>query len=528
MNIMRLAVAGFFLLSLSFGGSKASARQAQQANSVSAAYQEPAFADPDRLQKIAATFPELEALFKRHAEEHHYPGYAYGVVVDDALVFSGAVGVADLDSRRPVTSESKFHIASMTKSFTAMAILKLRDEGQLSLQDPVSQYVPELADQAYLTSDAPPIDIENLLTMTSGLPEDNPWADRQLEDRTEELVSLLEEGLSFSTTPSQQFEYSNLGYALLGLIISRVSGVPYQQYITEQILEPLGMTDTYWEYAEVPDDELAQGYRWEEGTWKEEPMLHTGAFGAIGGLITSLHDFSKYVRFHLSAWPPRSGPESGPVKRSTVREMHRPTAPQLVADAEDASGEPCPYLWGYGYGLVVRKDCNGVLEVSHSGGLPGFGSNYRFYPEYGLGIISMGNRTYAPARSANEEAAEVIFEKSGIEPRELPASDVLRKRAEQVVELIQTWDEELSEEILADNFYLDKSRALRMREAEEALTSAGEITSIDPLVPSNQLRGTFVMHGEREDVEVFFSLSPEPVPKVQALALRTMEEGDVE
>ena len=361
--------------------------------------------------------------------------------------------------------------------------------------------------------------------MTSGLPEDNPWADRQLEDSTEELVGLLESGLSFSSTPSEQFEYSNLGYALAGLVISRVAGVPYQEYVTDEILKPLGMADTYWEYAEVPGDELAQGYRWEEGEWKEEPMLHTGAFGAIGGLITSMDDFSKYVRFHLSAWPPRSGPERGPLKRSSVREMHRPTTPQLVADAKDASGNPCPYLWGYGYGLVVRKDCNGVLEVSHSGGLPGFGSNYRFYPEHGLAVVSMGNRTYAPARVANEEAARIFFEKSGIEPRKLSTSDVLQERAEQVAKLVQSWDEALGEEILADNFYLDTSRELRMREAEEVLTSAGAVTSVGPLVPSNQLRGTFMMRGEKGDVEVFFSLSPEPVPKVQALELRAVEKG---
>lgn len=513
----------FLLLLCVLTAGRAAAQAGADSATFSAAYQAPVFADPDRLQKTKAILPEVEAIFEGHAEENRYPGYVYGVVADDSLIFSGSIGTVDRSTQQPVTAASAFHIASMTKSFTAMAILKLRDEGQLSLSDSVSAYVPELADLDYLTRDAPPLTIEHLLTMTSGLPEDNPWADRQLEDSAEELTRLLEKGLSFSATPATQFEYSNLGYAVLGLIVSRVSGASYQQYITEEILKPLGMTRTYWEYAEVPEGTLAHGYRWEEGQWKEEPMLHTGAFGAIGGLITSLNDFSKYVAFHLAAYPPRSAPERGPLKRSSVREMHRPAAPRLFADAKDAEGAPCPLMVGYGYGLVVREDCTRRTEISHSGGLPGFGSHYSFYPDYGLGIISFSNLTYASARAANRAAARTIFERSGLEPRALPAPGFLEKRAEQVATLVQTWDEELGEQILAENFYLDKSRALRMKEASELMETAGAITSTSPLAPANQLRGTFVMRGEEKDVEVFFSLSPEAVPKVQALSLRLVK-----
>ena len=359
--------------------------------------------------------------------------------------------------------------------------------------------------------------------MSSGFPEDNPWADRQLEDSDEELISFLKDGISFSSIPSRKYEYSNLGYALLGLIVSRISGITYQQYIIDHILKPLGMTDTHWEYSEVPVNELAYGYRWEDGKWKEEPMLHTGAFGAIGGLITSMSDFSKYVAFHLSAWPPRNEPEKGPLKRSSIREMHRPTFPRLSANARDAHNEPCPVMSGYGYGLRIQVDCHGRVRVGHSGGLPGFGSNYLFYPEYGFGIISFSNRTYASAYSANKKVIDLIFERTGIEPRDLPVSDILKERTEQVIRLIQTWDEALGEEILAENFYLDFSREIRMRDAREVLKTAGRITSIDPLTPMNQLRGTFVMHGDKGDIEVFFSLSPENVPKVQALKFMLIE-----
>ena len=92
-------------------------------------------------------------------------------------------------------------------------------------------------------------------------------------------------------------------------------------------------------------------------------MLHTGAFGAIGGLITSIHDFGKYVAFHMSAWPAHSGPDGGPVQRSTLREMHTPTHLRLSPDAKDASGAPCPSMRGYGYGLIARTDCHGVHDI---------------------------------------------------------------------------------------------------------------------------------------------------------------------
>ena len=127
-----------------------------------------------------------------------------------------------------------------------MAILKLRDEAKLSLNDPVAQYIDEMSGMEYPTGDAPTIDIENLLTMTAGFPEDNPWGDRQLDEPDQMLMDLVAEGISFSNPSSYQYEYSNTGYALLGNIISRVSGKPYQQYIRESILQPLGMNDTHF------------------------------------------------------------------------------------------------------------------------------------------------------------------------------------------------------------------------------------------------------------------------------------------
>ncbi|MDA8686777.1 beta-lactamase family protein, partial [Robiginitalea sp.] len=413
---------------------------------------------------------------------------------------------------------SAFRIASMTKSFTAMAILKLRDAGKLSLSDPAEKYISEMQSLEYLTSDTPIITIENLLTMTAGFPEDNPWGDRQLSESNSMLTEMMLEGVSFSNPASLQYEYSNTGFALLGQIITRVSGKPYQEYITAEILKPLEMTHTYWEYDSIPENQLALGYRWEEEQWKPEPLLHDGAFGAMGGLITTIEDFSKYVSYHLSAWPPRSASEQGPVKRSSLREMHQPRYPRLNPNGRDWNGDPCAVMAGYGYGLGSTTFCNGLRYVSHGGALPGYGSNYVFFPDYGIGLMAFGNLTYTspwPLR----EIGKLLFEKMDLKPRKLPVSEILKIRHPQVAEWIQTGNSELEHTILAENFFMDFSKDRRRKEINDLLQKAGAITSIGPFIPENQLRGSFAMGAENGTVNVFFTLTPEKEPKVQQLEL---------
>jgi len=414
------------LLSLILFGPLACLRQEENPSSkqtaplnFSASYQEPVFEEKERIHNLSGALAESHKLYAETAVENHLPAVVYGLVADDSLIFCGGYGSANLETGAEATEHTLFRIASMSKSFTAMAVLMLRDEGLLSLHDPVSTYIPELKQLTYLTSDASPVSIFNLLTMTAGFPEDNPWGDRFLDISDEDLIKLVEDGISFSNTPSTQYEYSNLGFGLLGLIISRVSGMPYQEYINRNILEPLGMKHTLWEFSEAPEDLLAQGYRWENGKWTPQPMLHDGAFGAMGGLITSIADFSKYVSLHLSAWPPRSEPETGPLKRSTLREMHRMHNPGFYSDPARFGDNKQLLMLGYGLGLRVIKDQQGVFEVGHNGGLPGFGSSYVFYPEHGIGIMAFGNLTYAGAvvKSVNYRLIESLMDRELFQPR---------------------------------------------------------------------------------------------------------------
>jgi len=494
---------------------------------VSENYLPPVFEHDARVDKIRELEPAIRELIEDYSVSRHIPGVAYGIVVDNQLILASASGSGNIELDRPATIRSSFRIASMTKSFTAMAILKLRDEGKLSLTDPAATYIPEMAGLEYLTEDSPPITIANLLTMTAGFPEDNPWGDRQLEEPDQWLLDLITGGLSFSEPTSYGYEYSNTGYAILGHIISVVAGIPFQDYISENILVPLHMEHTYWEVDSVPEEQLVQGYRWEDDQWKTEPMLHDGSYGAMGGLVTSIEDFSKYVSFHLSAWPPRSDPDNGPVKRATLREMQTPQFCRLYAGATGWDDQPCAQMTGYGFGLRITEDCNGMTFAGHGGALPGFGSNYIFFPEYGIGLMAFCNLTYTSPWPL-EEIVNIIFNQADVEKRSLPVSEILLERQMQVVDLIRDWDGETEHEILAENFFMDRSRDHRIAETREILERAGSILSVGAMHPENQLRGRFDLTAAHGKIHVFFTLTPEKDPKVQQLSLSYQPDNSTE
>jgi hypothetical protein len=203
--------------------------------------------------------------------------------------------------------------------------------------------------------------------------------------------------------------------------------------------------------------------------------------------------------------------------------MQTPQFSNLYVNARDFKGDTCAVISGYGFGLGIAKYCNGLKRVSHGGALPGFGSNYVFFPEYGIGLMAFCNLTYTSPWPFND-MAKLIFEEGKLEPRKLPVSDILKDRQGQIVELIQSWDSTLEDKILAENFYLDLTRESYVKEMKELMEKAGPITSIGEIEPYNQLRGTFKLEAENGTVEVFFTLSPEKDPLIQMLDLELLTE----
>ncbi len=489
----------------------------------------PQFADAQRKQKLAAAFPEIERLFKSYMERQQPPGALLGVIIDGELVWVKAAGVREKTGNAPVTPETVFRIASMTKSVTAMAILKLRDDGKLSLDDPVSRYVPELAKLPYPTSDSQVLTVRHLLTHSEGFPEDNPWGDRQLAQSDETMRAWMKAGIPFSTSPGTAFEYSNYGFAILGQIIAKASGRPYGDYVRDNILKPLGMNSSTFEMSSVPREHIALGYRREADTWKPEPILAHGSFGAMGGLWTNAHDLTRYVAFLVAAFPPRDEPERGPITRSSAREMQQAWRLQPASAFRPTVDAPLQIgVSSYGYGLGVSQDCRFGHVVGHGGGLPGYGSLMRWLPEYGVGLIGLSNQTYQGFNNLFNDTLSALHRTGALQPRVVQPSQALLTAQADVSQLIIKWDDALANRIAADNLFLDvpaEVRASRWKGLAEQHGTCRPATTIDP---ENALRGEWRMMCDRGWLNVFITLAPTMPPKVQLISISPVLPPDAE
>jgi D-alanyl-D-alanine-carboxypeptidase/D-alanyl-D-alanine-endopeptidase len=476
-------------------------------------------AGADRVTRLRTAMPEIDKVFAAFAQRTRVPGIAYGVLIDGQLVHTGSVGVRELATKSAITPDTVFRIASMTKSFTALCILKLRDEGKLSLDDPAERYVPELAGLKYPTSDSPKLTIRHLLSHAEGFPEDNPWGDQQLAVTEAQFTEMLKGGIPFSTAPGTAYEYSNYGFAILGRIVSRVARVPYAEYVKTNIIQPLGMTATTLEPRAVPKDRLALGYRWEDDQWKEEPQLPDGAFGAMGGMLTSTTDLAKYVGFLMSAWPPRDGPDPGPVKRSSLREMQQ-VSRLRPATVTGAGASLNLNASGYGYGLRIRQSCQYRHIVAHSGGLPGFGSQMRWLPDEGIAFIAMGNLTYTGWDGTFDAATEVLARTGALTRRQPVPSAALLAAKDDVTRLVNQWDDALADRIAAVNLFLDESKDRRRSQITALRDQVGVCRADQPFEVENALRGQWNLTCERGSLRVAITLAPTVPPKVQYLTVR--------
>ena len=482
------------------------------------------FTDPDRIAKLERTMPVVDSVMRAFMQRSRVPGIAYGVIVDGRLLHVAAAGLREVPTSARVDTSSVFRIASMTKSFTALAILQLRDAGKLALDDPAERYVPELKTLRYPTTDAPRITIRHLLSHSAGFPEDNPWGDQQLERTEVELSQLMRSGIPFSRAPGLEYEYSNFGFAILGRIVVNVSGMSYARYLQERILRPLGMTSTTMEARDVPASRLAHGYRLQDGQWLEEPALPDGSFGSMGGMLTSSADLSRWVGLMLSAWPPRDGPESPVLRRSSLREMQLITrysgALALFNDATDALSMTAG---GYAFGLRASQNCLFNHLVAHSGGLPGFGSQMRWLPDYGVGIVALGNLTYTGWGPPIDQALEALAKAGALQPRTVQPSPVLTAMQEQVTRLVLSWNAPLADSIAAMNLYRDESASRRAAAIARLIDGAGgDCRPEGALWVENALRGEWKLGCRTGALRVRITLAPTEPARVQEFVVTAL------
>ncbi len=505
-----MTLGSFVLLALAFGPEQPDGPLLDHTGG-SAAWSSPAATEA--IATIDRTFEEFRL-------DAHLPGLVYGIVADGRLAHVRALGVQELETRRHVDADTLFRIASMTKAFTALSILSLRDGGKLSLESRAASYLPELDGWRYPTDDSRPIRVRDLLHHTAGFVTDDPWGDRQTPLPEPEFTELLRAGLPFTRAPGTAYEYSNLGYASLGRIVANVSGQPYKDYVEWTLLRPLGMPSSGFVVDEAPLERRALGYRWEDDEWRLEPTLAHGAFGAMGGLQTTANEYARYVAWLLSAWPARDGADSGPLRRSTVRELAEGSNfPRLRQRYGQTGPNACRQAAAYGMGMIVAADCELGLTLSHGGGYPGYGSHVLLLPEHGIGIFAFANRTYAGPSGPVWDAAVALHKAGLLKGRSVPASAALAAAYRVAAAVYWRGDIEAAGDTLAMNVLLDRSPEAWTRELDRVKKQVGVCDVTAPVQPTGELSGEFTWRCAHGRVKGSLLLAPTVPPRIQELRL---------
>lgn len=476
-------------------------------------------APPAQLEeKLKRVGPRLDELLHVRRSELRATGAVLGVVLGGRLVHAAAAGVRDAEPGGPPDADTVFRLGALTKSFTALALLRLRDAGALELDSPVTEHLPELRWRG-LAADAPSPTLRQLLTMTSGLPDDDAWpALRHAGD--EPLWRALRPGLALSRAPGDH-AYSNLGYALLGRVIERVSGRPFTEHVTREVLQPLGMAASAWHRSDVPEQALATGYRREGGALVATPHASGEALAPASGLYSSLRDYARYMAFQLAAYPPRAGAESGPVCRATLREMH---AGQRWG--RWASRAPVAWLEGdgrvalsaasYGFGWVEHTTCEYEGIVQHGGHEPGYFSHVRLLPEHGLGVAIFSTTAPVGDYATFERVLAILADGGLLEPRAAEAG-ALEEAFAALVGLLERWDERSAEQLL-DPWSREHTLA-GLKEAFAALRRAhGRCAPAGAPARRGALAGNLRLRCQRGGLELHVGLTPTLPPRVQTLA----------
>ena len=303
----------------------------------------------------------LRAILADAQAKNRLPSIAGAVLRDGEVLWSDAVGLADAEAEETATAEHQYRIGSITKTFTAVAVMQLRDAGKLELEDRLDAHL-DVPAQGELT-------LRRMLSHASGLQREVPgnvWETLQFPGSTEELVATLSEAERV-LAPGERWHYSNLAYILLGEVVAKLSGMPYEDYVETRILQPLGLTRTSFS----PEAPTAIAYSVEpySDVVRREPMLveRTGGIAAAGQLWSTVGDLCRWAAFLASPDPDVLSPDS----------LELMTSVQSMAD---------PYRWSlaWGVGLMLVRSGDRIY-CGHDGGMPGYLANVLVDRDSGLG-----------------------------------------------------------------------------------------------------------------------------------------------
>lgn len=334
---------------------------------------------------------KLSRILRRAQAEGRLPSASAAVFRGRELLWTEAVGLADVEAGRAATPETRYPIASITKTFVAVSVLQLRDAGKLSLDDPLRRHVPEAPEGPTIAT---------LLSHLSGIQREVPgsgWETLDFPTREEVLASLGEVELVLD--PARAWHYSNLGFVLLGEVVARHAGMPIERSVEARVLRPLGLEATTW----GPSEPAARGYLthpFADSVMHEPVGVQKSGTAAAGGLWSTTGDLARFGAFLYE-------PEPAVLAPSTVAEMR----------ALRVMSEPMRWTLGFGLGLMLHRFGDRVF-VGHDGGAMGGVSSLVVEPETGVGAAVLANTTAPldPAGLAAELAGAVLDADAEVEP----------------------------------------------------------------------------------------------------------------
>ncbi len=341
------------------------------------------------------SFARLEAFIFDRMSESKLPGLSAALVRDGQVIWARGFGFRDVERGLAATPHTLYGIGSVTKSFTVIAILQLAEAGKLSVDDPVEKHIPEFT----IRPGGEPVRLWHLMTHTSGLPAlayaesviDAATGAREswlpLATAADMLTFLREAGDWALNKPGERWFYLNEGYVLLGHIVEVCAGLPYTQYVTERILQPLGLTRSFFARAEVEGDpDAATPYLITDEGQRRPSTYAWGAVTADGGLISHVLDMAKYIAMFLN----QGAYEGGQLlSRQSLAAMQTPriTTPLQNSPFGDT---------GYGYGLAIIPDFLGRRLVGHGGSVGTATAQMSFLPDENVGMMVLANGSGYP------------------------------------------------------------------------------------------------------------------------------------
>jgi CubicO group peptidase (beta-lactamase class C family) len=335
---------------------------------------------PEPLPEVRALIERLDAQASKEFAKDNFASVTVGVVSGADLVWTRSYGWADIQNKTPATKGTIYRIGSVTKEFTALMLLQLVQEGKVHFSDPVEKYFPEINKIQGRIPGAPPVTLIQLATHTSGLDREPGDTETYLKGPVSDWEKVLIAALPqtrYAYEPGMRYSYSNIGYAILGVALSRAAGQPYVDYINQRIFQPLGMTSSFFEPNDQIRSRISQGYLNEDGTIDAETAAreHQGRGYKVpnGAIYTTVEDLARFVAFEMGAEAPAV------LKKETLDESFKSL---LTANAS--------FKRGYGIGFEAMR-LDDVVLFGHSGGVAGYQAQVFFDRGSRTGVIILQN-----------------------------------------------------------------------------------------------------------------------------------------